>query len=177
MKSQKIDGISFTRKSKKNTATLHISSPTDQKQNQEQVVLFIQHPKNSIYFGLPKQYSVFSTEMFALMKAYELCKKSTNNNFVIFSDSLSSFQAIQKQNSYDSRIQAIQKIYNDFLQSNKKITTIWIPSHTNIKGNEQADLLAKFATSLPIEEENFKLPSNDAKNFIEQEISKIITYL
>ena len=49
--------------------------------------------------------------MFALTKAYELYsyKNSTVNNFATFSDSLISLQAIQKNNSYGSRIQFIQK--------------------------------------------------------------------
>ena len=54
----------------------------------------------------------------------------------------------------------------------KQITLIWIPSHQNIRGKEQADLLTKYATTIPIQEETHKLTLAYAKNLVKQMVTQ-----
>ena len=62
-------------------------------------------------------------------------------------------------------IQQIFRKYN-YLSSFKEIVFCWLPSHTNIRGNELADLEAKSALSLSIT--NLKIPHSDFKSNIHQ---------
>ena len=62
-------------------------------------------------------------------------------------------------------IQQILRKYN-YLSAFKEIVFCWLPSHTNIRGNELADLEAKSALSLSIT--NLKIPHSDFKSNIHQ---------
>ena len=80
-------------------------------------------------------------------------------NFIIFSDSLSSLEAIGLS-GFKLEIDIVQNIIQDYTHlanCGKKIILCWIPSHVNIRGNERADTAAKLALSLPIT--NMKLPA------------------
>lgn len=96
--------------------------------------------------------SVFTAECAALKDALDLAICNKQHNFLIFSDSLSALQSLQslktgiRTNSY---ILEIKKKYNIFLKENTNsfIKFYWIPSHIGIRGNEDADRLAKDATS------------------------------
>ena len=63
-----------------------------------------------------------------------------NNNFVIFTDSLSSLQFLDNSKS-DHRIKI--NILKILKSTNKNISFEWVPGHCNIKGNEVADKAAK----------------------------------
>jgi len=70
--------------------------------------------------------------------------------FIIFSDSMSSLEAIS---GFKIEIDIVQNIIKDcthLANSGKTIILCWIPSHVNIRGNERADSAAKSAVSLPI---------------------------
>lgn len=96
--------------------------------------------------------SVYTAECIALDKAFEFALNHYDRNVYIFSDSLSALQSLNssklniKTNTY---ILSSKEKYNSFLSKSKNKTTIklfWLPAHSGINGNEQADLLAKFAT-------------------------------
>jgi len=85
--------------------------------------------------------TVYTTELFALQKAL---KHRSTNKTLICTDSLSVVLAIQNSQNKNSLVRQIQ----DKLRETEKETTImWIPSHTGIKGNEEADKKAKEATT------------------------------
>ena len=93
---------------------------------------------------LTKYSSVFSSELYAILKSLRYIRKNGNNKFVIYSDSLSAIQSIKSyrnQTSLNIRI-------SDILNKIKKKTIVfeWIPSHVIIAGNELADISAKEAT-------------------------------
>ena len=69
--------------------------------------------------------------------------------FIIYSDSLSVFRSLK---NLDHRNPLIQQIFRkcNYLSAFKEIVFSWLPSHTNIRGNELADLEAKSALSLSI---------------------------
>ena len=68
----------------------------------------------------------------------------------------------------DHRNPLIQQIFRkyNYLSSLKEIVFCWLPNHTNIRGNELADLEAKSALSLSIN--NLKIPQSDFKSNIHQ---------
>ncbi|CAL4067567.1 unnamed protein product, partial [Meganyctiphanes norvegica] len=98
--------------------------------------------------------TIMTAEMFAIKKAMEW---TTLNQFfiekkdiVIFTDSMSSLQALQNFSSSKSPSQKNQ-IYNIadlIMEKNFTITLQWVPSHTGLAGNEAADEAAKDAHAL-----------------------------
>jgi len=62
---------------------------------------------------------------------------------VIFSDSVSSLQAIAAFNIDNDLVQKFIKEYSVQTKQGKTIALCWIPSHVGIPGNEKADSAAK----------------------------------
>jgi len=90
---------------------------------------------------------------------HSLIRRSKDKNFIIFSDSVSSLDAIS---GFKLEIDIVQNVITDYTHlanSGKTIILSWIPSHVNICGNERADTAAKSALSLPIT--NMKLPTRE----------------
>jgi len=90
---------------------------------------------------LPNTASIFSAELHAISLAVTVICHSEEYNYVIFSDSMSSLQALS---GFKLEIHFI---------------LCWIPSYVNIVGNERAYTAAKSALSLPIT--NMKLPAGE----------------
>ena len=76
-------------------------------------------------------------------------------------DSLSSLQALDSNNCEHPFIQGILKLFNDCCSLNKKLVLAWVPSHVGIKGNENADELAKQALNFNVLD--LKVPYTDLK--------------
>ncbi len=118
---------------------------------------------------LPDGATVFSAELKALLLALEHIRKSQNDKFIIFSDSLSALQALQGCDFRNSLLMFFLKEYKELTEDHQKtIILCWIPSHIGIPGNEAADKAAKRALDLPITEmavhyEDYKL---HIKNYI-----------
>jgi len=71
-------------------------------------------------------------------------------SFVIFSDSMSSLEAL---NGVKFKLDLVHKVIKDYTRltiSGKAIIFCWIPSYVNIPGNEKADAAAKSALSFPL---------------------------
>ena len=82
--------------------------------------------------------------------------------FLFFSDSLSVLQSINNSKFHYLLAQDIFLRFHNM--SSKPIILCWLPSHTGIKGNENADLAAKSALLLP--PSKFKHPYTDFKPII-----------
>jgi len=129
--------------------TLHIY--TDGSKTQEGKVgygIFI--PKLNIEKSIrtSNKLSIFTAEMLAIKDTLIWVKlniSQINQPITIFTDSKSSLEAIKSTKTKNTTNVAkdIKSLLNDI---NKMIILVWIPSHTNIKGNEKADSLAKAAT-------------------------------
>lgn len=96
--------------------------------------------------------AIYTAELTAIKKSIEWVDENAqhdalqnNRNIVIYSDSLSSIKSLgtDKSNSRPNLVMEIKNKINSI--TNKTITITWIPSHSNIRGNEVADTLAKTA--------------------------------
>lgn len=89
--------------------------------------------------------SVFTAELYAIKSALVVLRLYQNRSCVIYSDSRSALQAIQKMGSTNKLVQEICELVASLHQKRIAVAFCWIPSHIGIEGNESADLAAKNA--------------------------------
>ena len=82
-----------------------------------------------------------------LILHFIIIRDQPEKQFIIYSDSLSVLWSLKNLDHRNPLIQQILRKFN-YLSSFKEIVFCWLPSHTNIRGNELADLEAKSALSL-----------------------------
>ena len=126
-------------------------------------------PSNTVIsMRLPDSASVFTAEVWAIIKALEQIKDSIASKYIVFTDSLSFLQALHHMKLEHPLIgMVIRKCV--FLNIAKKgIVFCWVPSHTGIKGNEKADSAAKAA--LDLLRAKVGVPYTDFKYLISQYI-------
>ena len=99
---------------------------------------------------LQNKASIFRAELHAISLALSLIRRSKEKNFIIFSDSMSSLEAISGFKLEIDIVHNIIKDYTNLANTGKTIILCWIPSHVNTRGNERADTAAKSALSLPV---------------------------
>jgi len=80
--------------------------------------------------------SIFRAELHAISLALAVIRRTKENNFIIFSDSMSSLEAISGFKLEIDIVQNTIKDYTPLANSGKTIILCWIPSHVNIRGNE-----------------------------------------
>ena len=126
-------------------------------------------PSNTVIsMRLPDSASVFTAEVWEIIKALDQIKISSASKYIVFTDSLSCLQALHHMKLEHPLIgMVIRKCV--FLNIAKKdIVFCWVPSHTGIRGNEKADSAAKSALDLP--RTKVGVPYNDFKHCINQYI-------
>jgi len=117
------------------------------------------HRDNTKCVRLPDTASIFRAELYAILLAIDVVRRSKEKNFVIFSDSMSSLQSIYGFNLDSDLVRKFLKDYTILAKNGKNIILCWIPSHVRILGNEKADTAAKSALSLPVT--RMKPPATD----------------
>ena len=138
---------------------------TDGSKQDEKVACAVISPNFTDSIRLPDNSSIFTAEAKAIDIALYHIRDQPEKQFIIYSDSLSVLRSLKNLDHRNPLIQQIFRKYN-YLSSCKEIVFCWLPSHTNIRGNELVDLEAKSALSLSIT--NLKIPHSDFKSNIHQ---------
>ena len=128
--------------------------------------------RNKRLYRLRNGCSILTAEVEAINKALTYVKVSTRKSFVIFSDSMSVLPAIEIQESKNPFVNRVLQAYQKILSNGKFITFCWLPSHRDIRGNEDTDRAAKDALS-KAQTENFELPCTDVFMKIQPFISSL----
>ena len=98
-------------------------------------------------FKLPDYCNVFQAELTAITEASRFCSENYRSEQIeFFSDSLSSLQSL-KGIKFNSKTVLTSHEAISKLASTNKVSLNWVPAHSGIWGNEEADTLAKEGTS------------------------------
>lgn len=111
--------------------------------------------------------SIYTAEAYAIDITLKIIDSSSQLLFLVISDSLSCLISLNQVNILDHIILKLKLKFHYLSQKGKNITMIWIPSHIGLKGNEEADSLAKEALKSEINNE-VKIPSSDYKQYINE---------
>ena len=87
--------------------------------------------------------SIYTAELQAVLFALEQAYQSQENRFMIFSDSLSSLQALENLKTDHPLLKQIQDTLHKIDVDQKEIVFMWVPGHVSIRGNEAADRAVK----------------------------------
>ena len=126
-------------------------------------------PSNTVIsMRLPDSASVFTAEVWAIIKSLEQIKDSIASKYIAFTDSRSCIQALHHMKLEHPLIGMVIRKCVFFNIAKKEKQMCWVPNHTGIKGNEKADLAAKSALDLP--RAKIGVPYTDFKHLISQYI-------
>ncbi len=142
---------------------------TDGSKDGDRVAAAASVPEGDLQSRLPDKSSIFSAELRAILLALDFAEISWRKQFILFSDSLSSLQALYNMKLEHPLIRQVIELHHLLLSSGKDIIFCWLPSHTGIKGNDRADSAAKTALELPTS--NFPVCYHDFKSSINSFIS------
>ena len=91
--------------------------------------------------------SFCTAELLAIEAAIEYIWDSSDEEFMIITDSLSSLQALKSQKLNNPIVSNFLHMCH-YLSGHKDIVFCWVPSPIGIQGNERADVLAKAALDI-----------------------------
>jgi ribonuclease HI len=110
---------------------------------------------------VPNHASLFSAEAITILVALDIISQSTEQDFLILSDSLSCVTAVENRNLENPLVVKILERVHQQLHVDRRINFVWVPSHIGIAGNTAVDAVAKGGVSLPIS--NAEIPHTDLK--------------
>ena len=134
------------------------------------VILRKNQKVGTVQSRLQIQASAFTAELTAIKTAFLTLKAVTNKAVTIYSDSLSSIQAI-KHNKKLKLVTEILQLSKYVQKNGVNVSICWIPGHVGIRGNESADHEAKEATKTPCNIRK-EIPFKDVKAYIKESFRK-----
>ena len=96
---------------------------------------------------LPTRCNIFTAELYAIYSAVSFLK-SMPGKFLILTDSLSSIRALQSLQVTSHYLLSWTKNALKQTTDANKIIIEWVPSHSEISGNDKADVIAKNSSKL-----------------------------
>ena len=115
--------------------------------------------------------SVFTAELYAIKAALVSLRVYQNRSCVIYSDSRSALQAIQKFGSTNKVVQEIYELIVGLSRRRVTVSFCWIPSHVGIEGNELADKAAKAAAANGVVR-RLEVPDSDVIAYIKEKMKE-----
>ena len=107
-------------------------------------------PSNTKFsIRLPDSASIFTAEIRSIIIALVENKNASASKFIMFTDSVSCFQALLYKKLEHPLIRMVIRKCVVLNIANKNIIYCSVPSHFGIRGNENADSAAKSALDLP----------------------------
>ena len=122
---------------------------TDGSKTQEGVGFATVLPHKIIKGTLPKETSIFTAELTAILAALQEIKEHPDTTWTINTDSLSAIETIKSTNLKNPIAISIQNQLIELYHKGKTIVLCKVPSHVGIDLNEKADKHAKEATQIP----------------------------
>ena len=119
-------------------------------------------------FWLNYHASIFSAKAIAILLALDIISQSTEQDFLILSDSMSCVNTVENINLENPIVVEILERVHQQLHLDRRITFLWVPSHIGIAGNTAVDVIAKAGVSLPIP--NAEIPHTDFKPIISSHV-------
>ena len=127
--------------------------------------------------GLPPKANIFQAELKAIqlacdiLQTHEIFAGTGKPELIIFSDSLSSLQALASTEIKNSIVKETHDMLNE-IGRYRQLELHWIKAHNNYRGNEIADQEAKLGTRKPVEIQ-LPIPKREIRNIIEANTKKI----
>ena len=135
---------------------------TDGSKSENGVGSAVVHGNDTYVAKLPDSASIFTAEMNAIIQALNIVHDSKHKKFVIYSDSKSVLESLDKLNASHPLIQKAQEWLFRISCRRKYVTFCWVPAHVGIQGNERADCEARDA-AVACNFEIKKVPHSDMK--------------
>ena len=142
---------------------------TDGSKSDDGVTAAAYSSKFFLQIRLPDEASIFTAELYAIRYALDFIASIDQFDFIVFSDSLSSIQALDSSDFSNPLVVNILEKCHAILEKGQKVVLAWCPGHVGIPGNEKADRLAREAIRLPVTQ--VAVPQSDFKTAI----NKLIT--
>lgn len=120
---------------------------TDASKNAHGVGAAVYSETFSASYKLLPATTIFSAELFAILRATVLIQEDNLQYSIIITDSLSSINALSQTYSTHPLVLRIKNELASISNRNSHVRFLWIPSHTGIAGNERVDKLAKEAVT------------------------------
>nr|CAI5822378.1 unnamed protein product [Callosobruchus analis]CAI5836888.1 unnamed protein product [Callosobruchus analis] len=131
-------------------------------------------PNESYKFSLDPKCSVYTAELFAILKAMEFRTSAESDTYIICSDSRSAITVIRNIFSPDPIIKKILDLHSFLNNQSKSVVFVWCPGHIGICGNENADTAARAtAAQQSSETENYPLKMEDFKAYLKSKINHL----
>ena len=99
--------------------------------------------------SLPREASIFTAELSAILKVLSIIRDSILLNWTVFSNSQAAIQAIANPNPKHPLVRSIQSLLIELQNQNKKISFCKVTSHVGVRGNEAGDKAANDAQIIP----------------------------